>query len=66
MQKEVWITGRMKMQNKIKRKGRYAGRIIGGVAVIFLVLIVVPVGAVMFVISGLWSALDRILLKVNR
>jgi hypothetical protein len=28
--------------------------------------VIVPVGAVMFVVSGLWSALDRVLLKFNR
>lgn len=31
-----------------------------------LVLIVVPVGAVMFVVSGVWSAVDRALLKFSR
>ena len=42
------------------------GRLIGWLMIIFLIVVIVPVGAVMFVISGLWSALDRILLKFNR
>ena len=45
---------------------KYPGRLIGWLVMIFLIVVIVPVGAVMFVISGLWSALDRILLKFNR
>ncbi len=45
---------------------KYPGRLIGWLMIIFLIVVIVPVGAVMFVISGLWSALDRALLKFNR
>lgn len=45
---------------------KYPGRLIGWLVMIFLIVVIVPVGAVMFVISGLWSALDRALLKLNR
>lgn len=45
---------------------KYQGRLIGWLMIIFLIVVIVPVGAVMFVISGLWSALDRALLKFNR
>lgn len=45
---------------------KYPGRLIGWLVMIFLIVVIVPVGAVMFVISGLWLALDRILLKFNR
>ena len=39
---------------------------LGGLMIVFLIVGIVPVGAVMFVVSGLWSALDRVLLKFNR
>ena len=48
------------------RKEKYAGRIIGGLAILFLALVIVPIGAVMFVISGLWSAFDRFMLRFGR
>ena len=48
------------------RTKKYARRAAGWLLIILLFVIIVPVGAVMFVISGLWSALDRVLLKWNR
>ena len=39
---------------------------LGWIMIVFLIVVIVPVGAVMFVVSGLWSALDRVLLKFNR
>ncbi len=39
---------------------------LGWLMIVFLIVVIVPVGAVMFVVSGLWSALDRVLLKFNR
>lgn len=48
------------------RTKKYARRAAGWLLIILLFVIIVPVGAVMFVISGLWSALDRALLKWNR
>lgn len=39
---------------------------LGWLMIVFLIVVIVPVGGVMFVVSGLWSALDRVLLKFNR
>ena len=39
---------------------------LGWLMIVLLIVVIVPVGAVMFVGSGLWSALDRVLLKFNR
>lgn len=49
-----------------KKKERRAGRALSWVLLVLLVIIIVPIGAVMFVISGLWNAADRALLKFNR
>lgn len=51
------------MQKDLKRR---LGRMLGWLMIVFLIVVIVPVGAVMFVVSGLWSALDRVLLKFNR
>ncbi|HJA19376.1 hypothetical protein I6E09_06650 [Mediterraneibacter glycyrrhizinilyticus] len=51
------------MQKDSKRR---LGRMLGWLMIVFLIVVIVPVGAVMFVVSGLWSALDRVLLKFNR
>ena len=50
----------------LKENQKVAGRLAGIVVMLFLILIIVPAGTVMFVISGLWSALDRFLLKFER
>ncbi len=56
---------------KVKKNGeaekgkRYFWRGISWILMAVLVLIVVPIGIAMFVISGLWSAADRALLKFN-
>lgn len=55
----------MKSENET-RKGEYTGRLAGIVVMVFLALIIIPAGAVMLVLSGLWSALDRLLLKCDR
>lgn len=65
---KVRFTGRQQnMKNeRIDRKSSYAGRIAGGLAILLLVIVIVPVGGIMFILSGLWSAFDRFLLKFNR
>lgn len=45
---------------------RRIGRLLGWLMILLLVVVIVPVGAVMFVISGMWSALDRALIRFNR
>jgi len=50
---------------KVDSKRRF-GRLLGWLMILFLIVVIVPVGAVMFVISGIWSALDRALLRLNR
>ena len=44
---------------------RRIGRIIAWFMIVLLVLIVIPIGAVMFVMSGLVSGIDRILRQFN-
>lgn len=53
----------MKTQNGNQK---FAGRLAGIAVMLLLILIIIPAGTVMFVISGLWSALDRFLLKFER
>lgn len=50
----------MKSQTK-----RQIGRIIAWIMIVLLVVIVIPLGAVMFVMSGLLSSIDRLLQKFN-
>ena len=51
------------MKEKTKRR---LGKAAGWLLIVLLIVIIVPIGAVMFVISGLWSALDRALIKYGR
>ncbi len=57
------LTGGRKME---KKKDRRIGRALSWLLLVLLVMIIVPVGAVMFVISGLWNAADRALLRFNK
>ena len=49
-----------------KRFKKISGQADRWLVMIFLIVVIVPVGTVMFVISGIWSALDRALLRLNR
>ena len=49
-----------------KKKDRRMCRALSWILLALLVLIIVPIGALMFVISGLWSAADRALLRFNK
>ncbi|HJB47138.1 MAG TPA: hypothetical protein H9713_10595 [Candidatus Mediterraneibacter surreyensis] len=51
------------MRGKSKRR---FGRLLGWLMIVILIVIIVPIGAVMFAVSGLWSVLDRILIKFNK
>lgn len=52
--------------NDMEKRKRCFGRCVSWLLMAVLILIIVPIGAVMFVISGLWSALDRALQGFNR
>lgn len=49
-----------------KKKDRRIGRVLSWILLALLVMIIVPIGAVMFIVSGLWSAADRALLRFNK
>lgn len=49
-----------------KKKDRRIGRALSWILLALLVMIIVPIGAVMFIVSGLWSAADRALLRFNK
>ena len=49
-----------------KKKDRRMCRALSWILLALLVLIIVPIGALMLVISGLWSAADRALLRFNK
>lgn len=49
-----------------KKKARCVGRAISWIMIVLLVMTIVPIGAVMFAVSGLWNAADRALLRFNR
>ena len=51
---------------KLKENQKFAGRLAGIAVMLFLILIIIPAGTVMFMISGLWSALNRFFLKFER
>lgn len=49
-----------------QKKDRRRCRALSWIFLALLVMVIVPVGALMFVIFGLWSAADRALLRFNR
>ena len=57
----------MNAEKNIENKtGRRAGRLAGIAAMVLLVMIIIPVAAVMFIVSGVWTALDRMFLRFDR
>lgn len=48
------------------KKQKRMNRAAGWIMLVLLILVIIPIGAVMFVISGLWSAADRALLRFSR
>lgn len=49
-----------------QEKKRVIGRIIAWIMIGFLVIIVIPIGMFMFIVSGAWSALDRLIVKISK
>lgn len=49
-----------------RKKDRRICRALSWFLLVILVVIIIPVGALMFVISGIWSAADRVLLRFNK
>lgn len=65
--KSVKFREENKMKSEKQKKTRkYTGRMAGIAVMLFIILVIIPAAAVMFVISGLWAALDRFLLKFER
>lgn len=62
MEKEFNTELTRKTQGKKKQK---ITSLAGWMILILAAVIVIPVGLVMFVLSGLWSAADRFLLKFS-
>ncbi len=55
-----------KRRRTMKDKGkRRMSRVAGWLFILFLIVFIVPVGVIMFIISGLWTALDRAFLRLN-
>lgn len=54
------------VMKNLKENQKVACRLAGMAVMLFLILIIIPAGTVMFMISGLWSALDRFFLKFER
>ncbi|HIY64260.1 MAG TPA: hypothetical protein H9730_12525 [Candidatus Mediterraneibacter stercoripullorum] len=54
-----------KTEKKGKKRKRRFGTPAGWAALILIVLIAIPVGGVMLFLSGIWSAADRILSRIN-
>ena len=51
-----------KRNRRKTRTGRALGWILLGAAVLFII----PVGCIMFVISGVWSAADRVMNRIGK
>lgn len=49
----------------MRRKSR-TGRALGWVLLAAAVLFIIPVGCIMFVISGVWSAADRVMNRIGK
>ena len=48
-----------------RRKTR-TGRALGWILLAAAVLFIIPVGCIMFVISGVWSAADRVMNRIGK
>lgn len=56
----------MNKKETVRKKDRKIPRMLSWVMLALLVLIVVPIGAIMFVISGVWTAVDRALVRFSQ
>ncbi|HIV52541.1 MAG TPA: hypothetical protein H9748_03530 [Candidatus Mediterraneibacter norwichensis] len=61
--KELYYVKDKKKENRTRRR---AGRVLGWILLAAAVLFIVPVGCIMFMISGVWSAADRVLGRIGK
>lgn len=61
--KELSYVKDKKKENQAKRR---AGKALGWILLAAAVLVIVPVGCIMFMISGVWSAADRVLSRIGK
>lgn len=52
-------------EKRNRRKNR-TGRALGWILLAAAVLFIIPVGCIMFVISGVWSAADRVMNRIGK
>lgn len=52
-------------EKRNRRKTRI-GRALGWILLAAAVLFIIPVGCIMFVISGVWSAADRVMNRIGK
>lgn len=52
-------------EKRNRRKTR-TGRALGWILLAAAVLFIIPVGCIMFVISGVWSAADRVMNRIGK
>lgn len=53
-------------RNRQKNTKRRTGKVLGWILLAAAMLVIVPVGCIMFMISGIWSAADRVLNKLGK
>lgn len=51
---------------KQNRRKTRTGRALGWILLAAAVLFIIPVGCIMFVISGVWSAADRVMNRIGK
>lgn len=61
--KELSYVKDKKKENQTKRR---VGKALGWILLAAAVLVIVPVGCIMFMISGVWSAADRVLSRIGK
>ena len=61
--KELSYVKDKKKENQTKRR---AGKALGWILLAAAVLFIIPVGCIMFVISGVWSAADRVMNRIGK
>ncbi len=52
-------------EKRNRRKTR-TGRALGWILLAAAVLFIIPVGCIMFVVSGVWSAADRVMNRIGK
>lgn len=49
-----------------KRRKSRTGRALGWILLVAAILFIIPVGCIMFMISGVWSAADRVMNRIGK